>query len=393
MVFYIVVSVLLLLFHLLLGSFLDLGSNIVVAIANIFFVSAGRIYWKRYSRDRFTLYLVGYFLLFLFFFGIADSPLIFSIYLLFYSTLFRLPRLLGYFLIFAFSFFLIPVHAMELFLGFSVVYSITIFVFPTIRSLFLKICFGLGIIFLVVIFLPVFHFMFLSTPQSLWVALKVSDFQSALLNSFATATLSTLIIASFGVPLSYWLSRTSFSGKRILYTLIDIPIIIPHTTVGILILALLGPRTFLGELLENKLNIEVGGTYWGIMLCQIFVSFPFLIKSCTDAFSSAAMERLENVSRSLGSNDFFTFLYVSLPIAFKSILSGASLTWARAISESGSLLVIAYYPLTMGNYAYDVFTQFGISEVRPFVVILIVLCIWSFIILQYFSRDEKRWLI
>ncbi|MBC7288596.1 MAG: ABC transporter permease subunit, partial [Armatimonadetes bacterium] len=108
----------------------------------------------------------------------------------------------------------------------------------------------------------------------------------------------------------------------------------------------------------------------------------FLIRGAMTSFMQMDA-RLENVSRTLGASPISTFFRVSLPLAAPGIFSGFILTWARAVSETGSIMVIAYRPLTVGTLTFDVFTQYGLEEATPVAVLLVLTCLWAFIVLRW----------
>jgi molybdate/tungstate transport system permease protein len=184
------------------------------------------------------------------------------------------------------------------------------------------------------------------------------------------------------VPLAYGMARLQFRGRDIINSLIDLPILIPQSVAGIAILVLLGPKAPAGQFLQQYLGVEVSGSYLGIIACQIFVSCPFLIRSAMNAFEEMGPQ-LESVSRSLGASPLATFWRVALPLASGAVFNGAILTWARAISETGALMVMAYRPMTVPVYSYDVFTQYGLDEARPAAIVLLIVCLWAFIVLRW----------
>ncbi|HHI00903.1 MAG TPA: ABC transporter permease subunit, partial [Thermococcus litoralis] len=146
----------------------------------------------------------------------------------------------------------------------------------------------------------------------------------ALKNSLLTSTATMLISLFFGVPLGYVLARKDFRGKSFVQAVVDVPIVIPHSVVGIMLLT-----TFSSRILDS---------YLGIIMAMLFVSAPFTINAARDGFL-AVDEKLEHVARTLGASKLKAFFTVSVPIAMPSILSGAIMTWARAISEVGAILI------------------------------------------------------
>ncbi|WP_297508916.1 tungstate ABC transporter permease WtpB [Thermococcus sp.] len=197
----------------------------------------------------------------------------------------------------------------------------------------------------------------------------------ALRNSLATATATALIALLFGVPLGYVLARMEFPGKSLVQALVDVPIVIPHSVVGIMLLV-----TFSKAILDN---------YLGIISAMLFVSAPFTINASRDGFL-AVDEKLEGVARTLGASRLRAFASVALPLAFPSIASGAIMTWARAISEVGAILVVAYYPKTAQVLILEYFNNYGLRSSRPIAVLMVSLSLGIFVLLRWLVGRAKN---
>lgn len=197
----------------------------------------------------------------------------------------------------------------------------------------------------------------------------------ALRNSLLTSTATMLISLLFGVPLGYILARKDFVGKSFVQAVVDVPIVIPHSVVGIMLLV-----TFSNKILDS---------YLGIIMAMLFVSAPFTINAARDGFL-AVDEKLEHVARTLGASKLKAFLTVSLPIAMPSILSGAIMTWARAISEVGAILIVAYYPKTAQVLVMEYFNNYGLRASRPISVILVLLSLGIFVVLRWLVGRSRN---
>lgn len=379
----ILLSVFVLFLHLFLfSSFLDMGTNLIFLSANLVTLFLGIGYYKTLSPFRFSLYLTGYLVLFLFIFAVLNSPLLFSLFIILYASLFRLPVLLGYLIIFIFSTLVMTPYWIQFFLVIALFYTIIIGLYIRRTSKFLMITFSIGFALLFTICIPILYIMMQNTPQSILSSARDPKLIEAIKNSLLTSTISTIIVLIFGVPLAYAMARIEFSGKKIVESIIDLPILVPQTVAGIALLVIAGPKTPLGDFMSKTFNISIPGTYVGIIIAQVFVSAPFLIRSAISAFELIDIN-LETVSKTLGASNFSTFFKISLPIAFGGIFNGIILTWSRAISEVGSLMVIAYYPKTAPVYLYDQFIQYGLSETKPAAILLITTCLWIFIVLRW----------
>jgi molybdate/tungstate transport system permease protein len=147
---------------------------------------------------------------------------------------------------------------------------------------------------------------------------------AALWRSIWTAAAATGVIALFGTPLAYFLTRKDFRGKAILEAIIDIPIMVPHTVTvaGIAVLMVISPRAPLGAFLE-KIGVQAVNSSFGIVLACIFVSIPFYVNPLKDAFASIS-PRLERASQTFGTSRTYTFFHITLPLAKRGSTRGSS---------------------------------------------------------------------
>lgn len=384
---YLLLSILLLSLHLLFFTFfVDPGTNAVIFSANLLFAFNGVKVYRKQELNRFILYLFGYLLLFVFVFILSKANLLFAIFVILYSAIFNIPYLLPYLIILIFSVIFVTPYWLQVFILFGAFYLFANSIYKKSYSRFFVILFSIGFVSIFLIIFPILYIFLQVTPQSLLLAFKNNEFQQALLNSLITSGISTLIILIFGVPFAYVMARKNFTGKGFLDNLINLPILIPQTVVGIALLVVLGPKSPLGEFMFKNCRLAVANGYLGIIAAQIFVSSPFLIRSAINAFEGID-QRLEDASRTLGASEFSTFMRISLPLAGSGIFSGCILALARALSEVGSLMVIAYHPMTAPIYIYDQFIQYGLSEIQPMAVLLVISCLWAFIGLHWLRHQ------
>ena len=245
----------------------------------------------------------------------------------------------------------------------------------------------LGFLMLVFILLPIINTVTLSVDK-LGLALMSFEARDAIFMSFYAALLATLFTFAFGVPLAYVLARYNFPGKSIIDASIDLPILIPHDAAGIALLLLFGPRTIIGAGLSS-IGIEFIDTLFGIILAMAFVSSPFMIRSAEEAFKAVNPD-MEKVARSLGASNFRVFLHVTFPLAFRGILTGCLLTWARSISEFGAVIILASVPVTAPVYLYNVFMDQGLSAAVVITALLILMSLAIFVITKLITAKPLK---
>jgi ABC-type sulfate transport system permease component len=242
---------------------------------------------------------------------------------------------------------------------------------------------GLALAFLVLF--PVVAIVMDESFLAMESVLRDPDFRAAVGTTAWTATLSTVILVLFTVPLAYAISRLRFRGRTMLLSLIDLPIVIPQSVAAIALLKVFGEQQYLGELLFDRFGVKFSGTAWGICLAQVFVAMPFITRSAIAAFD-AVPESLELSARTLGASSWSAFWRISLPLASRGVFLGAVLAWARAAGEFGALMLIAQNPRTAPMQVYLEFYEKGPVQAAPMGAALLLFSAAMFFLLQFVSR-------
>ena len=153
------------------------------------------------------------------------------------------------------------------------------------------------------------------------------------------AALSTLLILPLGVGAAFALARYRGPGKGALETLLSLPLVLPPTAVGLLLLELLARRAPLGRFLAAH-DIEVVFTWKAVVVATAVMSFPLLVRSARTAFEEVD-PRLVGIARTLGCGPIAAFFRVTLPLAWRGVLAGTVLAFSRALGEFGATIMIA----------------------------------------------------
>jgi molybdate transport system permease protein len=159
----------------------------------------------------------------------------------------------------------------------------------------------------------------------------------ALRLSAITSTFTLVIAVIVGTPLAYLLARRDFPGKSLVDLLLVLPIVLPPTVAGVALLVTLGRRGVIGQHLDD---VNIAFTTSAVVIAQLFVSAPFYVRTVKAGFEEVE-PRLEGVAWTLGASEWRTFMRITLPLAWPSIVAGAVLCWARALSELGATLILA----------------------------------------------------
>ncbi len=163
--------------------------------------------------------------------------------------------------------------------------------------------------------------------------------QAALLLSLRTSAISTLACVVIGVPMAVVLARTRFPGQGLLRSLVLLPLVLPPVVGGIALLYTFGRRGLLGETID-VLGLQIAFSTTAVIMAQTFVALPFLVVSLEGALRTAG-RRYEVVAASLGARPTTIFRRVTLPLVLPGLVSGAVLSFARALGEFGATITFA----------------------------------------------------
>ena len=238
----------------------------------------------------------------------------------------------------------------------------------------------LGSVIFLFIIVPLLNMIVSSDPKLLLETALDSEVISSIGLTLYAALIATAIGFLLGVPLAYLLARFDFPGKNLVEGLIDVPIVVPHIAAGIALLFVFGRGFFAGKAF-NLIGIDFFDSIAGIVIAMLFVSIPFLIDSAKEGFRKVDV-RLEKVSRTLGASPWQAFFKISLPLAWRSIAAGGVMMWARGISEFAAVIILAYHPMVASTLIYERFETYGLDYARPVAVLLILVCLISFIVLR-----------
>ncbi|PYE48292.1 molybdate ABC transporter permease subunit [Paenibacillus barcinonensis] len=158
--------------------------------------------------------------------------------------------------------------------------------------------------------------------------------------SLQVALLSSIVALLIGVAVAWKMSRSSSRGKVFLETLLMLPLVLPPTVVGFLLLVLLGRRSLLGRWIEAIFSAPVIFSWWAAVIASIVVAFPLVYQTMKSGFNGVDRD-LEDAGRSIGANEWQVFRYITLPLAGRALMTAFILGFARALGEFGATLMIA----------------------------------------------------
>jgi molybdate transport system permease protein len=167
--------------------------------------------------------------------------------------------------------------------------------------------------------------------EGAWVALVLT------LKVAGWATALNLVL---GVGIGFAMARARFPGRDLLDAVLTLPMVMPPTVLGYYLLVLIGSHSPLGSWLIQHFGIRLIFTWQGAVIAAMVVAFPLVFKAARAAFETVDPQ-LEDAARTLGMHEIAVFFRVSLPLAWRGILAGLLLSFARALGEFGATLMVA----------------------------------------------------
>jgi molybdate transport system permease protein len=164
-----------------------------------------------------------------------------------------------------------------------------------------------------------------------WIALRLS---------LKVACWATAIDLILGLALGYLLARRRFVGRELLDAMLTLPMVMPPTVLGYYLLVVIGRHGVVGQWLQQNFGINLIFTWQAAVIAAAVVAFPLVLKGARAAFESVDTQ-LEQAAHVLGVSGFGVFLRVTLPLAWRGVLGGTLLAFARSMGEFGATLMVA----------------------------------------------------
>jgi molybdate transport system permease protein len=199
----------------------------------------------------------------------------------------------------------------------------------------------------------------------LWLTLKV-------------ASLATLLAFASGVSIAWFVARRKLWGKEVIDAILTLPLVLPPTVLGYYLILLVGRKGLVGQWLDAHFDFSLMFTWKGAVIAAAVVSFPLVFKSARAAYEGVE-PNLENAGRTLGLSEPAVFVRITFPLAWRGILAGTLLGFARAMGEFGATLMVAGNlpgrTQTLSLAIYDAVQSGNDDLANLYVVITSVVCI------------------
>lgn len=215
-----------------------------------------------------------------------------------------------------------------------------------------------------------------------------------LYNSLRIAAVSTAAVFFLGLFFAYYIARLSRLLKGVLDVILTLPLVLPPTVVGWLLLCLLGPKQPLGAWVLNVFGTKLVMTWWSAIFATVAVSFPLMYRTARGAFESFDPS-LAAAGQTLGLSNTYIFWRIRLPVCRQGILAGMVLSFARALGEYGATSMVAGYTpgktATISTTVYQLWrTNEDALALRWVLVNIAISAVFLLTINLLESRDKQK---
>ncbi|BCU80769.1 putative molybdenum transport system permease protein YvgM [Polycladomyces abyssicola] len=166
------------------------------------------------------------------------------------------------------------------------------------------------------------------------------DFWSPIWLSLEVNGVASILVFVIALVAAWWMKGHSFYGKSAVETLLILPLVLPPTVVGFGLLVLMGRKSWIGQAMEWLFHQPILFTWWAAVIAAVVVAFPLVYQTLKNGFESVDRE-LEDAARSMGAGEWQVFRYITLPLSWRSLLTGYVLGFARGMGEFGATLMVA----------------------------------------------------
>ena len=213
---------------------------------------------------------------------------------------------------------------------------------------------------------------------------------SPVILSLRVATISTIITMIVGIVFAYIFVRYNFHFKDLLESVLILPMVLPPSVIGYILLVIFGKRGFIGVYLNKIFGISIIFTWIACVIASVVVSIPLMYQSVKSSFL-AIDENYINAARTLGASEKKIFFKVILPLAMPGIVSGTVLSFARALGEFGATMMIAgNIPGKTQTIPTAIYYAIASDDMNKANVLTFIVIIFSFSVIFILNRYQKN---
>ncbi|WP_019001737.1 molybdate ABC transporter permease subunit [Succinimonas amylolytica] len=213
-----------------------------------------------------------------------------------------------------------------------------------------------------------------------------------LYNSVRVALIATAAVFFAGIGTAYYVSRLPRMLKGVLDVVLTIPLVLPPTVIGYLLLRILGPHRPVGAFFLEHFDLRLTMTWWSAVFATAAVSFPLMYRTCRGAFESFD-GNIGNAARTLGLSDTYIFWRIRIPLCRQGIIAGLVLAFARALGEYGATSMISGYTpgetATISTTVYQLWRTENDDLAVKWVLINLLISFAVLLVINLLERKRK----
>ncbi|AET66102.1 molybdate ABC transporter, permease protein [Desulfosporosinus orientis DSM 765] len=207
--------------------------------------------------------------------------------------------------------------------------------------------------------------------------------------SLKVAFAAVIIVTCVSIPLAGLMAKKDFLGKDVVESIITLPLVLPPSVIGFMLLVVFGKNGPIGKLLEHWFHTRIVFTLAGAVVAASVVSLPLMYQSVKVAMENVD-QNLEKAARTLGAKELKIFFTITLPLAWNGILAGLVLAFARSLGEFGATLMIAgNIPGRTQTMPLAIYFANEAGDMRQASILVIIMTIFSFMVIYGLNRWGK----
>lgn len=208
--------------------------------------------------------------------------------------------------------------------------------------------------------------------------------------SLKVAVAAVIIVTCFSIPIAALMAKREFMGKDVVESIITLPLVLPPSVIGFMLLYVFGKNGPLGKLLEQWFHTRIVFTLAGAVIAAAVVAFPLMYQAVKVAIEGVD-QNLEKAARTLGARELRVFLTITLPLALNGIVAGLVLAFARSLGEFGATLMIAgNIPGKTQTMPIAIYFANEAGDTTQASILVVIMTVFSFLVIYGLNRWGKR---
>lgn len=211
--------------------------------------------------------------------------------------------------------------------------------------------------------------------------------------SLKVAVAAVILVVCSSIPIATFMAKREFPGKNVVESVLTLPLVLPPSVVGFMLLYLFGKNGPLGKLFEQVFHLQIVFTLGGAIIAAAVVSFPLMYQSAKAAIESVD-SKLEKAARTLGAGELKVFFTITLPLARNGVIAGFVLAFARSLGEFGATLMIAgNIPGKTQTMPLAIYFTSESGQTQEAWILVAIMVLFSFLViygLNYWNKGPKR---